>query len=241
VQQSVGSADATDIGATQGVIATLPATGGNTAIGNGILEADDDLQNCSNGEQAIQIVVTDGQNNAGTAPATAADDVTGTDNDDYTDEIFGVGTGGATEGSLLNFARPADDDHTYLTGSGETFEDVLTELGGQIVSSEQVFATMSLRDALLALTDGNGIPLDGDLSTDFAELTDNDDADTRECFPGNSTQCIGLSWWLPVNHANEIQSDSVSFDLGFYTEQCRHNDGSGMNNEAVSDPDEVDA
>jgi hypothetical protein len=31
-----------------------------------------------------------------------------------------------------------------------------------------------------------------------------------------------------VDHANEIQSDSVRFDLGFYTEQCCHNDGSGM-------------
>jgi hypothetical protein len=26
---------------------------------------------------------------------------------------------------------------------------------------------------------------------------------------------------------NEVQSDSVSFDLGFYAEQCRHNDGEG--------------
>ncbi|MFC6988186.1 hypothetical protein ACFQJD_04685 [Haloplanus sp. GCM10025708] len=110
---------------------------------------------------------------------------------------------------------------------------MLTELGGEIVSAEQVFATMSLRDALLELTDGNGIPLDGDLSTNFDELTGDDDAEARDCFPGNSTKCIGFSWWLPVDHANEIQSDSVQFDLGFYTEQCRHNDGSGMNNEEV--------
>ncbi|WP_076609359.1 hypothetical protein [Natronorubrum thiooxidans] len=50
----------------------------------------------------------------------------------------------------------------------------------------------------------------------------------RECFVNSTTQYVGFSWWLPVNHANEIQTDSVSFDIGFYTEQCRHNDGTGM-------------
>jgi hypothetical protein len=44
----------------------------------------------------------------------------------------------------------------------------------------------------------------------------------------STTQHIGFAWYLPVDHANEIQTDSVSFDLGFYTEQCRHNDGSGQ-------------
>ena len=47
----------------------------------------------------------------------------------------------------------------------------------------------------------------------------------RRCFPGSTTAYVGFEWWLPVAPANEIQTDSVSFDLGFYTEQCRHNDG----------------
>ncbi|MEF8799470.1 MAG: SipW-dependent-type signal peptide-containing protein [Halolamina sp.] len=51
----------------------------------------------------------------------------------------------------------------------------------------------------------------------------------RECFPGSTTAYIGFEWWLPVDHGNEVQTDSVAFDLGFYAEQCRHNDGSGMN------------
>ena len=50
----------------------------------------------------------------------------------------------------------------------------------------------------------------------------------RTCFDASTTAYLGLAWWLPVDHANEIQGDSVAFDLGFYTEQCRHNDGSGM-------------
>lgn len=50
----------------------------------------------------------------------------------------------------------------------------------------------------------------------------------RECYENSTTQYVGFSWWLPVDHANEIQTDSVEFDIGFYTEQCRHNDGTGM-------------
>jgi hypothetical protein len=38
------------------------------------------------------------------------------------------------------------------------------------------------------------------------------------------THCFGLAWWVPEDVGNVIQSDSVSFDLGFYTEQCRNND-----------------
>jgi predicted ribosomally synthesized peptide with SipW-like signal peptide len=48
-----------------------------------------------------------------------------------------------------------------------------------------------------------------------------------ECFNGSDTYYVGFAWWLPVDHGNEVQTDSVSFDLGFYAEQCRHNDGIG--------------
>ncbi|MFB6175722.1 MAG: hypothetical protein ABEI99_01005, partial [Halobaculum sp.] len=49
------------------------------------------------------------------------------------------------------------------------------------------------------------------------------------CFRGGGTVYNGVfAWWLPVDHGNEIQTDGVSFSLGLYAEQCRHNDGSGM-------------
>jgi len=48
------------------------------------------------------------------------------------------------------------------------------------------------------------------------------------CFRGETDFSAAFAWWVPVDHGNEIQSDSVEFDLGFYTEQCRHNDGEGM-------------
>jgi len=43
------------------------------------------------------------------------------------------------------------------------------------------------------------------------------------CFSAAEPHSVVFAWWLPVDHANEIQSDSATFDLGFYAEQCRHN------------------
>jgi len=114
---------------------------------------------------------------------------------------------------------------------------------------EDLFFEGSLREAMDALSAGNGIPLDGDTGTSFNEFSgtlpdiDGDGTDEfpespgggardedRECFAGgDTTHCVGFEWWLPVDHANQVQSDSAAFDLGFYTEQCRHNDGGGQN------------
>jgi len=33
--------------------------------------------------------------------------------------------------------------------------------------------------------------------------------------------CVALSWELPFDVGNEIQGDTLRFDLGFYTEQAR--------------------
>ena len=83
---------------------------------------------------------------------------------------------------------------------------------------DRIVAQGSLREVLTQLAAGNGVPLDADPTTD-----------ARNCFTDSPTvHYLGFAWELPVDHANEIQSDSVTFDLGFYTEQCRHNDGSGM-------------
>lgn len=45
-----------------------------------------------------------------------------------------------------------------------------------------------------------------------------------KCFQPGFTRYVGFAWWLPRDVGNEVQTDSVSFNLGFYTEQCRHND-----------------
>ncbi|MFC5136050.1 MULTISPECIES: SipW-dependent-type signal peptide-containing protein [Haloferacaceae] len=68
-------------------------------------------------------------------------------------------------------------------------------------------------------------------SDDFSGMlgldADPNDGDDVECFPAQEGFCIGFEWEVSTEVGNVIQGDSVGFDLGFYTEQCRHNDGSG--------------
>ena len=103
---------------------------------------------------------------------------------------------------------------------------------------EEVIYRGSLKDSLDALMTDNGIPLDGDRQTAYDEIAAigdeaNPEYGIRECFDPSTTAHVGFAWYLPVDHANEIQTDSVQFDVGFYTEQCRHNDGVGMETETL--------
>jgi predicted ribosomally synthesized peptide with SipW-like signal peptide len=89
---------------------------------------------------------------------------------------------------------------------------------------ETLAASGTLREVLGMIDDSNGTPLTGNLPAEDGGGTG------RDCFAANTDYSVAFAWWVPVDHGNEIQSDSATFDLGFYTEQCRHNDGSGMNN-----------
>ncbi len=100
----------------------------------------------------------------------------------------------------------------------------------------------SLAEAMAVLTQTNangvpGVPLDGDRSTAYDPIVDgtvDDGIDPdRECFGALTTTCVGFEWQLPVEAGNAVQSDSVAFDIGFYTEQCSLNDGSGLGPEEV--------
>ncbi|WP_138006436.1 choice-of-anchor W domain-containing protein [Halalkalirubrum salinum] len=96
-------------------------------------------------------------------------------------------------------------------------------------SEESEIFDGTLRGALLALR--NGVPLDG-------EGAENP-VDDRNPFEGNDSDgeqndiCVLLDWEIdPEEVGNEIQTDSVGFDLSFYAEQSRHNDGT--NNPCVT-------
>ncbi len=51
--------------------------------------------------------------------------------------------------------------------------------------------------------------------------------DGEECFyPIVDSSCVAFEWWFPIGQSdvNDAQDETVSFDIGFYAEQCRHND-----------------
>ncbi|AXG08081.1 hypothetical protein DU500_08375 [Haloplanus rubicundus] len=102
---------------------------------------------------------------------------------------------------------------------------------------EEPMSVQSLGDLLSDLDADNGIPLAGNTAAEDGGGS----ADARNCFAGDEFHSIALAWWVPVDHGNEIQSDSASFSLGLYTEQCRHNNGSGMNNEGLESETDDDA
>jgi predicted ribosomally synthesized peptide with SipW-like signal peptide len=68
----------------------------------------------------------------------------------------------------------------------------------------------------------SGIPLDG-AAESVGEPGD------QACFEGSEGEvvnpCVCIEWEVPTDVGNEIQTDSVEFDLSMYAQQCRHNDG----------------
>lgn len=135
------------------------------------------------------------------------------------------------------------DEATLCRVTVELLQDCTQHTTDNIWEVDDNWATLmsgSLREVLEVLSQGNGLPLDGNPATSFVEIDGDAPASggvpTRECFTATPDRhCIDFRWELPVDHGNEVQSDSVSFDLGFDTEQCRHNDGTGMNDEPAGD------
>ncbi|MCL9817813.1 hypothetical protein [Natronocalculus amylovorans] len=54
-------------------------------------------------------------------------------------------------------------------------------------------------------------------------VVDPEDPGDEVCFEPSNTQFLGFEWELPADVGNDIQNESVKFDLKFYGEQCRHN------------------
>ncbi|MEO0190929.1 MAG: TasA family protein [candidate division WOR-3 bacterium] len=72
----------------------------------------------------------------------------------------------------------------------------------------------------------------GDCDNELQEgeeiLVNNEPIDNSEggwylgVLPGSKTTCLGVRWNVPSDVGNIIQSDSVTGDISFYTEQYRH-------------------
>jgi predicted ribosomally synthesized peptide with SipW-like signal peptide len=67
---------------------------------------------------------------------------------------------------------------------------------------------------------GNGDPTAGVVDRPMFDGGDSVDSPT-------DPTCVRLDWHVPTWVGNEIQTDGLSFDLWFYAEQARNNDGTG--------------
>ena len=153
-------------------------------------------------------------------------------------------TGGDGEGQLADELRV----RLYQDRTGAGVRDMLAEmdattsqeLGEALFDAFRLRSAPTLRAFANALSTGAGIPLDGDpfggdgdagtvspASEDvFLYDLGGATATDRDCFAANDAGGqVGFVYALPVDHANEIQTDSVAVDVGFYAEQCRHNTG----------------
>lgn len=212
------------------------ATG--TYIGEGVDDAQGELDaNGRAGAEKRNIVLSDGESFNGTgstqfsSPTDAADDARAASPSPATD-VYTISVGSANDGVLQSMAGPAGGSGGDLTFFSDVDDPlniptVFGNLAAQTVQ-EKVIMDDSLGEILSALADGNGIPLDGNRSTPYDELADPADDPARDAFRGDGVMhCVALSWELPFDVGNEVQGDALGFDLGFYTEQERHNDGSG--------------
>ncbi|WP_276258510.1 SipW-dependent-type signal peptide-containing protein [Haloglomus litoreum] len=129
------------------------------------------------------------------------------------------------------YTEPEPQDNN---GEGELEENIdvtmsycdIDESDGSLNSTGAEIFSGSLRELLTALQ--AGIPLDG---TGVANPTPGSQAayDGTTNSTGNSdvtNPCICFEWEVPISVENIIQGDTLSFDLSFYAEQARHNDGS---------------
>ena len=144
-------------------------------------------------------------------------------------------TGGLRDASENGTTEPEADDPDEEDGVVELLDEIQIAYGvGPINGDTSAFEDTdagfqpveqyTLRE-FLARLDGDGIALDGNIDAEIGGGTGE-----QGCFSGGnpddpSVHPVSVVWWLPIDHGNQVQSDSVTFDLGFYTEQCRHNAG----------------
>ncbi|SFR32573.1 MULTISPECIES: SipW-dependent-type signal peptide-containing protein [Halorubrum] len=211
------------------------ATG--TYIGEGVDDAQAELD--ANGRSGVEyrnIVLSDGESFNGdgstsfSSPTGAAADARAASPNPATN-VYTINVDGSasTLQAMAGAAGGSGGDPAFFNDVSDPLNipTVFGNLAAQ-TAQEKVIMDDSLGNVLAALADGNGVPLDGNRSTPYDERNDPADDPDREAFRGDGVMhCVALEWELPLEVGNEIQGDTLAFDLGFYTEQARHNDGAG--------------
>jgi 2',3'-cyclic-nucleotide 2'-phosphodiesterase/3'-nucleotidase len=88
---------------------------------------------------------------------------------------------------------------------------------------ESLVVVDSLRNVLGLSANGAGVALNGDLVA-----AEGGGVGDRGCFSAATTHSVSFAWFVPTDHGNEIQGDSLTFSVGLDAEQCRHNDGTTL-------------
>ena len=217
------------------------AGGGGIATGTYIGEGVDDAQaeldaNGRSGAAKRNIVLSDGESFNGTgsttfsSPEDAADDARAASPSPATD-VYTINVNGSASTllAMAGAAGSAGGDPVFFNDLDDPLNipTVFGNLAAQ-ATQEKVVMEDTLANVLAELADGDGIPLDGNRATLYDELSDPADDPDRDAFRGDGVMhCVALEWELPLEVGNEVQGDTLAFDLGFYTEQARHNDGGG--------------
>ena len=149
-------------------------------------------------------------------------------------------TGGLQDANENGVTEPEADDPDEEEGVVELLDEIQVAYSVGPINDDpsgfedtdagfQPVEQYTLREFLDRISNQPGTELsDGTMNAEMGGGTGE-----QGCFAGETVHQVSIVWWLPINHGNQVQSDSVTFDLGFYTEQCRHNDGEGMAPEAT--------
>jgi len=195
----------TDYAAVQTAINNYTASGG-TSIAAGIDEGADELLNgtiATAGASKVMILLSDG-NSSASAATTAADAAKNAGI-----RIFTIALGSANTSLLESLASSPDD--AFVAPDPADLDTVYAEIAQVVLAGEQKIFEGSMADLFDDLSEG--VLLDGNRQEEGVQP-----------YPGQTTQCIGFEWELPFEVGNEVQSDSISFDVGVEAEQSRNND-----------------
>ena len=195
----------TDYQAVKDAIDDYFASGG-TSIAAGVDEGADELltgTNATPGASKVLILLSDGNSNA-SAATTAADAAKNAGI-----RIFTIALGSANTSLLESLASSPGD--AFVAPDPADLDTVYAEIAQVVLAGEQKILDGSMTEVFDALSDG--VLLDGNRQ----------EAGTQP-YPGATTQCIGFEWELPFEVGNQVQSDSVVFDIAVDAEQSRNND-----------------
>lgn len=204
----------------------------------------DALGTCPEDEDRIMVLVTNGINvETSDFLAAASDNLrhNGGEVDRYL--IVGFGTLGDDIATLEQISTlpgnhkfmlvPDSDINQAINGPADPNTDPVTSVAEEIgftAGGEQAIFQGSLYDLLTqpapVTPDGTVDSYEVDGIAGGYPLDSDRNRDGRQCYPNSDTRCIALEWHLPFEVGNEIQGDSIVFNMDFYAEQCRHNDGS---------------